>query len=168
MDADRPTSLGRGLQIVLDIHQQHHRPIEFRVLLSKAMPAKNAKNIIKLVSAPRRVISSARLRRNFHNSSLHLATPLPVGVVGPPPNPPLPAAPQYGERIERRRKQAQMLQQAKELRSSQSSKGKQSPLKKRFWKDVDVKETPSNFFPVPSTLHSRQLTSQHRWLPNLP
>ncbi len=125
------------------------------------MPANNAKGVVKLVSTSHRVNicqiprATALVRRNFYNSSLLLATPLPVGVVGPPPNPPLPAAPQYGERIERRRKQAEMLQQAKELRSSQGPKGKQSPLKKRFWKDVHVKETPSNFSSIPFILHSR-------------
>jgi hypothetical protein len=34
-----------------------------------------------------------------------------------------------------------MLRQGRELRASQNQQGKQYSLRKRFWKDVDVKET---------------------------
>ena len=65
----------------------------------------------------------------------------PITAAGPPPEAPRPAASQYGERIDRRRRQAEMLKQGQEMRASQQSK-KSGPLKKRFWKDVSVKETP--------------------------
>lgn len=141
--------------------------------LSKTtMPAEKAKHLLQLASAPRRVVVSrtppaaAQFQHHFHHSTPQPATPLPIGVVGPPPSPPLPATPQsqHGDRIERRRKQAEMLRQAKELRSSQTQQAKQSPLKKRFWKDVNVKETPGSSVPASrlSLLSPTQSNSLHR------
>ncbi|KAF7506989.1 hypothetical protein GJ744_011013 [Endocarpon pusillum] len=136
------------------------------------MPANNAKAIVKSVFTPRRVTRArtppppvAHICRTLHNSSRQLATPLPVGVVGPAPNPPPPATPQYGERISRRRKQVEMLRQAKELRSSQDQKGRANPLKKRFWKGVDVKETPHGY---QIFLDSRPVRTPHKTILTIP
>ena len=142
------------------------------------MPAKNPKILFIYTfaaSSTRRVCCTSpgieySRHRSFHLSAPQSATPLPIGVVGPPPNPPLPAAPQYGDRIERRRKQAEMLRQGKEIRASQTQKGKSNPLKKRFWKDVDVKETPGlsiHASPIIQIRSSHRIISYRR-LPNLP
>lgn len=135
------------------------------------MPASHAKDITKLAFSTNRLTFSRPTHRNFHYSPRPSATPLPIGVVGPPPSPPLPAASQYGDRVERKRKQAEMLKQGRELRASHNPKGKQYSVKKRFWKDVHVKETPGPSghlslclsLPLPShlnqsTRHNIQLT----------
>lgn len=82
--------------------------------------------------------------RTLFNSRSQLATALPITATGPPPSAPQPAASQYSERIEKRRRQAELIKQGKELRASQQG-GKSSPLRKRFWKEVHVKETPDGF-----------------------
>lgn len=135
------------------------------------MSVKSAKDIFGLAFAVGRSRIARQLPRNFHHPSAKSATPLPLGGVGPPPSPPLPAASQYGDRIERRRKQAQMLQQAKDLRASGKQQGKQSPLKKRFWKDVDIKETPGSSFlqhlllEIPYTHTADQMDIKSSWIP---
>ncbi|ERF69970.1 hypothetical protein EPUS_03522 [Endocarpon pusillum Z07020] len=139
------------------------------------MPANNAnaKAIVQTVftltphrvTSPRRPPPAAHICRNLHNSSPQRATPLSVGVVGPPPNPPLPATPQYGERIERRRKQAEMLRQAKEFRSSQDQKGRPNPLKKRFWKDMATKSSSTPAPCAPPTRPSSPSRSRNRTSP---
>lgn len=82
-------------------------------------------------------------RRPFHVAQSFRATALPITATGPPPNPPVPA-PEYDERIERRRRQAELLRQGQEIRASQKE-GKSSPLRKRFWNAVHVKETPEGY-----------------------
>jgi ATP synthase mitochondrial F1 complex assembly factor 2 len=118
------------------------------------MPAKTLKNLSflsKTAFGPK----NFRLHRNIHSSSQNAATPLPIGVVGPPPNPPLPTSSRNGDRIERRRKQAELLRQGKEILStSQDQTGKRNALKKRFWKDAVVKESPGSQSCRTSSMHN--------------
>jgi len=57
----------------------------------------------------------------------------------------VPQTSQYGDRIEERKRKAQLLEKGKELRAAQNATGKTSPLKRRFWKDVHVKEVPEGY-----------------------
>lgn len=82
-------------------------------------------------------------RRQISQSLVHRATALPITATGPPPNPPQPSPSQYGARIDERRKKADLIQQGKELRAAQQ--GKSTPLRKRFWKDVHVKEVQGGY-----------------------
>ena len=76
--------------------------------------------------------------RCLHASPSRAANPLPNTAAGPPPAAPVPAASQYGERVDRRRRQAELLKKGQDLRASQMKPG--SAMKKRFWKDVNVKQ----------------------------
>ena len=81
----------------------------------------------------------------FQLSSRHYATALPITATGPPPDPPVPAPSEYGERIDRRRRQAEMLRQSQELRAKQKPGSRTNPLRKRFWNEVHVKQTPEGY-----------------------
>lgn len=81
--------------------------------------------------------------RHISQTPAPQATVVPITATGPPPAPPQPAASQYGTRIEERRRKAALIQQGKDIRASQQ--GKPSPLRKRFWKDVHVKEVPEGY-----------------------
>lgn len=75
----------------------------------------------------------------LHSSASRNATPLShPSVPGPPPETPAPQASDALERVARKRKQAELLKQAREVRSTPSHP--KTPLQKRFWKDVSVKE----------------------------
>lgn len=78
--------------------------------------------------------------RNIHNSPSNSATPLPHATIpGPPPGPPQQHATETQERLNRKRQQAQSFLEGV---NSRPKDGKPvSVLKKRFWKDVSVKET---------------------------
>jgi ATP synthase F1 complex assembly factor 2 len=78
--------------------------------------------------------------RNIHNSSPNSATPLHHPTVpGPPPGPPQQHNTETQERLARKRQQAESFLEGV---NSRPSAGKPtSLLKKRFWKDVSVKET---------------------------
>ena len=78
--------------------------------------------------------------RCLHASPFCAANPLPNTAAGPPPSAPIPAASQYGERVDRRRRQAELLKRGQDLRGSSMKPG--SAMKKRFWKDVNVKQDP--------------------------
>ncbi|KAI1483282.1 ATP12-domain-containing protein [Daldinia eschscholtzii] len=93
-------------------------------------------------------------RQHIHTTPTAPATVSPIHGTGPPPEPPVPAADSASSRLERRRKQAELLEKAQEIRQS-DSKAKSSTsstssaakktrdsalLRKRFWKDVHVKE----------------------------
>lgn len=96
-----------------------------------------------IFSAPHRATSfwnRTPLPKCLHTTPSKPAVPLPTTTAGPPPQPPLPAASQYGDRVDRRRKQAELLKRGQDLRASQMKPG--SAMKKRFWKDVSVKEVP--------------------------
>jgi ATP synthase F1 complex assembly factor 2 len=77
--------------------------------------------------------------RSISQTAGKAANVAPIVGTGPPPQPPSPAAANAYERVERRRRQAKLLKDAKEIRSVASGKSS-GGLKKRFWKDVDVKE----------------------------
>ena len=84
-----------------------------------------------------RLIQRPAFVRPIHSTVVKAANVAPVVGTGPPPEPPV--QPQdVHQRVARRRRQAEMLKNAKELRSASSGKG--GGLKKRFWKDVSVKE----------------------------
>jgi ATP synthase mitochondrial F1 complex assembly factor 2 len=96
--------------------------------------------------------------RALHYSAADPANVAPFCATGPPPEPPQPAAEHPYAKAERRRKQAELLRNAKELcdRGSSSSKAPgKSPLKKRFWQDVHIKEVDgaqTSFLPSPANL----------------
>ncbi|RYO78302.1 hypothetical protein DL766_009009 [Monosporascus sp. MC13-8B] len=99
------------------------------------------------------------LLRPIHGTPPAPATVSPVHGQGPPPDPPQPTADSEQARLERRRKQAELLQRARDARTAGVAE-KQSPtnppsrpsnsgdktntktplLRKRFWKDVHVRE----------------------------
>ncbi|KAI1211914.1 ATP12-domain-containing protein [Annulohypoxylon truncatum] len=95
-----------------------------------------------------------RQQRNIHSTTPAPATVSPIHGTGPPPEPPVPAADSATERLERRKRQAEILEQAQAIRqyksSSSSSNKSATPgskkeardnaLRKRFWKDVHVRE----------------------------
>lgn len=78
--------------------------------------------------------------RNIHNSPSNSATPLPhVTVPGAPPAPPQQHPTETQERLNRKRQQAESFLAGV---NSRPSAGKPvSILRKRFWKNVSVKET---------------------------
>jgi ATP synthase F1 complex assembly factor 2 len=78
--------------------------------------------------------------RNIHNSPSNSATPLPHATVpGPPPGPPQQHPTEAQDRQNRKRQQAEAFLQGV---NSRPSPGKPvSILRKRFWKNVSVKET---------------------------
>lgn len=80
--------------------------------------------------------------RALHVSAIKAADVAPVVGTGPPPEAPVQRTP--NERVERRRRQAEMLKMAKNIRNMKEGKGAASspgsPMKRRFWKDVQVKE----------------------------
>lgn len=89
----------------------------------------------------------------IHSSAPDPADVAPFYATGPPPEAPQPAAEHPYAKIERRRKQAELLRSAKEIRSANDVKNKgKSPLRKRFWKDVFVKEVDGAYSPC-QTLH---------------
>ncbi|RYP03014.1 hypothetical protein DL764_005435 [Monosporascus ibericus] len=103
--------------------------------------------------------------RSIHSTPPAPATVSPIHGQGPPPDPPQPTADSEQARLERRRKQAELLQRAQDMRTTAAAE-KQSPsnplplqksssrplnsgdktntktplLRKRFWKDVHVRE----------------------------
>lgn len=127
---------------------QHHSPSSFTSLILPPSP----------LSLP--VRSSGR--RLIHSTARAPATVFPIHGQGPPPDPPQPAADSEQARVERWRKQAELLEKAKEARaeeagaksssrnsrsSKESNKKKDGGadkaaalLRKRFWKDVHVRE----------------------------
>ena len=76
--------------------------------------------------------------RFIHSTARKAADVAPILGTGPPPEPPTPAARNINERIERRRRQAELLKQAKVIRNAKD--GKSTTVRKRFWKEVTVKE----------------------------
>ncbi|PGH16926.1 hypothetical protein AJ80_04994 [Polytolypa hystricis UAMH7299] len=79
--------------------------------------------------------------RYVHSSASKGAVAHPINVHGPPPKTPVPT-PEFTERIERRKKQSEALREQVKDATKKDSK---SPLKKRFWKDVHVKELPEGY-----------------------
>ncbi|KAI1620393.1 ATP synthase mitochondrial F1 complex assembly factor 2 [Exophiala viscosa] len=83
--------------------------------------------------------------RHIGSSTSRPATALPITATGPPPSAPIPTSSQYGDRVDERRRKAELLQKGKELRNTTQTGKKTSPLKKRFWSDVHVKEVPEGY-----------------------
>ncbi|ODH37717.1 hypothetical protein ACO22_02573 [Paracoccidioides brasiliensis] len=77
--------------------------------------------------------------RHVHSSIAKGAVAHPISVRGPPPKPPVPSS-EFLERIERRKKQSELMQQENVSEVQQGTKTTISLLKRRFWKDVHVKE----------------------------
>lgn len=100
--------------------------------------------------------------RPIHSSTSTPADVAPFYSTGPPPEPPQPAVEHPYAKIERRRKQAELLKHAKELRDVESGKSSGKLLRKRFWKDVHIKEVDGMDFshlpPPPHTTHATQDT----------
>lgn len=123
------------------LHDQINRK-EFRCPNSKAATMKsipripitfNARTFLGLTGVTAPIPS-----RRIHSSAAKAAVAHPINVRGPPPKPPAPS-PEFVERIERRKKQADLIQQGNVADSGQGS-ASSKPLKRRFWKDVHVKE----------------------------
>ncbi|KAL6252783.1 ATP synthase mitochondrial F1 complex assembly factor 2 [Rhinocladiella similis] len=82
--------------------------------------------------------------RPLSTTPSQFANALPITATGPPPDPPTPTSGPHSDRVTERRRKAALLQAGKDIRASQSpSSSKKSPLKKRFWKDVHIRETPA-------------------------
>lgn len=111
-----------------------------RLLLSSSAPHRCSAALASLAGSCQAAATSAAI----HSSAPDPADVAPFYATGPPPEPPQPAAEHPYAKIERRRKQAELLRSAKEIRSASTAgagKGKgKTPLKKRFWQDVHVKE----------------------------
>ncbi|KAL9625403.1 MAG: hypothetical protein Q9160_000466 [Pyrenula sp. 1 TL-2023] len=88
--------------------------------------------------------SSQHPIRQYHATETRDAGVLPVTASGPPPSAPTASVLQSSERIERRKRQADILQRGRQLKSSHDSKSS-SPLKKKFWSDVHVKEADDGY-----------------------
>ncbi|KAK8190605.1 ATP12 chaperone protein [Phyllosticta capitalensis] len=89
-------------------------------------------------SSARRLRPSVALSRCLHSSRPVPANPLPHPTTpGPPPGPPKPAASTPQERVARKLQQAELVKKGQELKAKPSS-----ALKKRFWSNVHVKQTP--------------------------
>ncbi|PGH10157.1 hypothetical protein AJ79_05512 [Helicocarpus griseus UAMH5409] len=80
--------------------------------------------------------------RHVHSSVAKGAVAHPINVRGPPPKPPVPS-PEFLERIERRKKQSELIGWGNSAEAKQETARK--PLKRRFWKDVHVKEVPEGY-----------------------
>ena len=104
-----------------------------RVLVPQVSPS-----IIRIQQQPVPIVAAALSYRCLHASPFCAANPLPNTAAGPPPPAPVPIASQYGERVDRRRRQAELLKRGQDLRASQMKPG--SAMKKRFWKEVHVKQ----------------------------
>lgn len=101
-------------------------------------------------TAVRRNASAARF---FHHSPLRTAIAHPITAHGPPPKAPAPA-PEFGEQQEQEQPPQQQQQQAAEEETKIAETEKETPvrpskisaLKKRFWKNVDVKKKPGTSY----------------------
>lgn len=108
---------------------------------------------LSLSSRPTSVAIPPITSRAIHSSSSTPADVAPFYSTGPPPEPPQPAVEHPYAKIERRRRQAELLKNAKELRDVESGKSSGKLLRKRFWKDVHIKEVngtqPTHHCPPP-------------------
>jgi ATP synthase mitochondrial F1 complex assembly factor 2 len=86
-------------------------------------------------------------RRNFFTTPGSRATTLPITGAGPPPSAPQPKSLSNAERVAGHRRKAALLEAAKEIRQQQDKPTTKStsPLKRRFWQSVYVKETPEGY-----------------------
>lgn len=104
-------------------------------------------------------LPACALRRALHSGTPNRANVVPVYGTGPPPEPPVPNAQSVDSRIAERRKKAEMLKRAQELRAStgrpsvSANDKKAGALKKRFWKDVHVKEVDGMLLSLPASYY---------------
>ncbi|KAF2430863.1 ATP12-domain-containing protein [Tothia fuscella] len=76
----------------------------------------------------------------LHTTTAKPATPLPFHTApAPPPPAPVPQLSTPEERLQRKRKNAELLKRGQELKANRAKPA--GVLRKRFWKDVTVKET---------------------------
>ncbi|KAK7737286.1 ATP synthase mitochondrial F1 complex assembly factor 2 [Cytospora paraplurivora] len=85
-------------------------------------------------------VASRAAGRTIHSSTAAPADVAPFSASGPPPGAPQPAVEHPYAKIERRRRQADLLKNAKEIRDAASGKNTGKVLRRRFWKDVHIKE----------------------------
>ncbi|KAI9886020.1 MAG: hypothetical protein M1823_002187 [Watsoniomyces obsoletus] len=98
----------------------------------------------RLLRVARRVgCETPASRRCLHQSSYCAATALPTTTPGPPPRAPLPGVAEHVEQIARRRERHETLQQLSAAPSGQNSIS--TGLRRKFWKDVHVKEVPDGY-----------------------
>ncbi|ROW13698.1 hypothetical protein VPNG_04519 [Cytospora leucostoma] len=88
---------------------------------------------------------AATASRTIHSSSAAPADVAPFSASGPPPEAPQPAVEHPYAKIERRRRQADLLKNAKEIRDAASGKSTGKVLRRRFWKDVHIKEVDGSY-----------------------
>ncbi|KAI9862628.1 MAG: ATP synthase complex assembly protein atp12 [Vezdaea acicularis] len=93
--------------------------------------------------SPFRRKSTFQTSQCLHTTSARRATPLPTTSSGPPPSAPVPPASSYEERIARRRRQAELQNPAQALKTTQKKPG--ATLRKRFWKEVHVREVKDGY-----------------------
>ncbi|KAI9668604.1 MAG: ATP synthase complex assembly protein atp12 [Alyxoria varia] len=83
-------------------------------------------------------------RRELHWTTSNAATPLPLPTQpGPPPKPPLPSASFQGEQVARKKGQAELRELGKQLKANPAKPS--TALRKRFWKNVSVKNTSEGY-----------------------
>ncbi|CAD0115499.1 unnamed protein product [Aureobasidium uvarum] len=95
-----------------------------------------------LAASGRRTVAPLRPAwRCLHNSSSRTATPLPHPIAaGPPPQPPQAPVTETEDRVARKRQQAALLARQAQIKVDPAKPA--SALRKRFWKEASVKETP--------------------------
>ncbi|KAL1958876.1 hypothetical protein VTO42DRAFT_3713 [Malbranchea cinnamomea] len=86
-------------------------------------------------------VSSVRF---VHSTTTKAAVAHPVNLHGPPPKPPTPA-PGFAERAEQRKIQSNPTSSDSIKLAQGIGEAKPSPLKRRFWKDVHVKEVEDGY-----------------------
>jgi hypothetical protein len=96
-----------------------------------------------------RIWAFERQRCFLHESVPHPANPLPIVATGPPPAPPQPSVSELRERLDRRRRQAELLKESQALKGKGLSGKPREVLKRRFWKDVNVQQTPGKMLGRP-------------------
>jgi ATP synthase mitochondrial F1 complex assembly factor 2 len=110
-----------------------------------------------------RLVNPIAPSRSIHSTVVKPANVAPILGTGPPPEaPPAPAAVNAYHRAERRRKQAELLKNAKHLRDVESGKVG-GMLRKRFWKNVSVREVDGECFEIVMAAHQlrRRLGSRN-------
>lgn len=112
--------------------------------------ASHPKTLLDIFLQPKNAQSLSTFR-HLHQTRPEQATTLPVTRPGPPPPPPESSISDYREHIARRQQQrnailrGQTSFQAKRNhpnKSDNAAAAAQTPLRRRFWKDVLVKEVP--------------------------
>lgn len=107
----------------------------------------------RLALLPSRLAAPSIACRAIHSSPSITANVASISQAGPPPDPPQPAVEHYTSKIARRRRQAEMLKNAKEIRTIGAMKSAaKSPLKRRFWQDVHIKEVDGEFTYAPASV----------------